>query len=67
MSYQGRMRHNTEESLRLWKAEGEIQVLREKWASAMELIDLLEKTNDELRVELQELKARWDTYPHELV
>jgi hypothetical protein len=68
MSYQGRMRHSTEESLKLWKAEGEIRVLREKWASAMELIDLLEKTNDELRVELQELKAKWDTYhPHKLV
>jgi len=68
MSYHGRMRHRTEESLTLWKAEGEVQVLREKWASAMEMVDLLEKTNDELRVELQELRTKWNTYhPHELV
>ncbi|KAF9505413.1 hypothetical protein BS47DRAFT_1400431 [Hydnum rufescens UP504] len=58
ISHRGVKTLQTKEGLMLWKAEREIEALREKWMSMLELIDVLEKANTDLREELQEWRAR---------
>jgi hypothetical protein len=48
----------TEHDFMLQKAQREAEVLKEKWTSALELIEVLERINNELVDEVKELKAK---------
>lgn len=48
----------TEYDLMLQSARREAEVLREKWTSALELIEVLEQLNSELADEVKELRAK---------
>jgi hypothetical protein len=45
-----------------WRADQELAILGERWVSAMELVDVLERQNEDLREEVVELKVRLKMY-----
>jgi hypothetical protein len=60
-AYAGRVLQ-TEYELMLQGARREAEVLREKWTSALELIEMLERLNSELADEVKELRAKINTH-----